>query len=133
MPVYHVRVEVLERKGGKGAEKMRGQREAVQHANDHSVLAKIGNAADCRKSIRATIAKRAYEIYQRQGSRPGHDQQNWRCAESEILQPLTCGILQSKNEVIVSSFCSAMGAKNLQGSMAAGPFQRDDEGHCSWL
>ncbi|MGA8022218.1 MAG: Hsp20/alpha crystallin family protein [Candidatus Acidiferrales bacterium] len=94
---------------------MKGQREAVPHAKDHSVLAKIGNAADCRKSIRATIAKRAFEIYQRQGSHPGHDRQNWRRAESEILQPLSCGILQSKNEVIVSSFCSAMGAKNLHG------------------
>jgi|SRR5271156_1875640 len=92
---------------------MKGQRAAAQRAKDDSVLVKIGNAADWSKKIRAIIAKRAYEIYQSQGRRPGHDQENWRRAEGEILQPLSCGILQSKNEVLVSSSCSAIGANSL--------------------
>lgn len=93
---------------------MKGQLETVVPTNDHFVVAKIGNAADWRKSISAAIAKRAYEIYQSQGRRPGRDQENWRLAESEVLQPLCCGILQSKDEIMVSLFCSAVGAKDIR-------------------
>ena len=93
---------------------MKGQLEMVAPRKDHSVIAKIGNTADCLKSISAAIATRAYEIYQDQGRRLGRDEGNWRLAESEVLQPLCCGILQSKDEIMVSLFCSGMGAKDIR-------------------
>jgi Protein of unknown function (DUF2934) len=91
---------------------MRSQPEAVALGKDHLIDAKIGNTVECRRAISATIAKRAYEIYERQGRRRGRDQENWRLAEAEILQPLNCGILESKDEFIVSLFCSAVGTKD---------------------
>ena len=33
---------------------------------------------------RATIAARAYELYLRRGGEPGHDVEDWLCAEAEL-------------------------------------------------
>lgn len=93
---------------------MKGQPQTVMPREGRFVQVKIGNAADCRRAISADIAKRAYEIYERQGRRRGRDQENWRLAESEILQPLCCGILESKDKFVVSLVCSAAGAKDIR-------------------
>jgi hypothetical protein len=78
------------------------------------VVAEIRNAADNRKTISTAISKRAYEIYRSQGCRPGRDQENWCAAEREILQPLACGILKSKDNIIVEFTCSALGEENVE-------------------
>lgn len=80
----------------------------------HAVHVKIGNAPECRKAISAAIAKRAFEIYQLRGRAPGCDLENWRLAESEILQPLASyGMLDSKEEAVFSMFCHALGGKEI--------------------
>ena len=79
----------------------------------HLVKAKIGNAADCRKAISDAIERRAYEIYQHQGCRPGQDRHHWRLAESEIVQPLPCGVLESRDEIIISVFDSVFISKDI--------------------
>jgi len=33
----------------------------------------------------AKIRERAYELYEGRGRKPGHDEQDWLCAEREIL------------------------------------------------
>ena len=33
----------------------------------------------------AKIRERAYELYESRGRKPGHDEQDWLCAEREIL------------------------------------------------
>jgi hypothetical protein len=94
---------------------MNGQTKRVMPCKSHPIDVKIGNAVDCRKTISAAIAKRAYEIYQREGLRPGRELENWWLAEAELLQPLCCGALNTKDEVVVSMFCSALGAKDIEG------------------
>jgi Protein of unknown function (DUF2934) len=91
---------------------MKDQPQTVVPKENNFPDAIIGNAADYRRAILATIAKRAYEIYECQGHRRGHNQENWYLAESEILQPLFCGILESKDKSIVSLFSSALDAKD---------------------
>ena len=79
-----------------------------------AVKVKIVNAAECLPAISAVIAKRAYEIYESRGCRSGRDQEDWRMAENEILQPLCCGVLDSKEGVMISAFCSSCGAKDIE-------------------
>jgi len=85
---------------------------------EHVVHVEIGNAADYREAISAAVNKRAYEIYQRHGSRPGHDQENWHQAECEIFLPLTCGILRSEDGVVVELHLGALAALNLEKIVA---------------
>lgn len=82
-------------------------------SNEHWIMASIGNAANCRKAISEAIAKRAYEIYQDQGCRPGQDREDWQVAESELIQPLNCLVLKSNDEITISSFCTVLGTKNI--------------------
>jgi hypothetical protein len=100
--------------GPKGEGKMKDRPETAKSWEKHIAKVKFGNTEDCLKTVSAAIAKRAYEIYERQGRRPGCDRENWLLAEREILPPLCCGILESKDEVIVSLSCSALGAKDLE-------------------
>ena len=81
---------------------------------EHVVHVEIGNAADYRERISAAVSRRAYEIYQRHGSRPGQDQENWHQAECEILLPLTCGVLRSEDGVVVELHLGALAALNLE-------------------
>lgn len=74
---------------------------------------KIGNATECSKSISDAVAKRAYEIYERSGRQPGSDRKNWFLAESEILKPLSCGVLKSKDGINVSICRSSLSAKDI--------------------
>jgi len=82
-------------------------------ANCRGATIKIGNAADWSEKIFAAIAQRAYEIFERRGREPGHDQEDWRAAEAEILCPLSCGVLDSKDEIDVSLACPALGDKEI--------------------
>lgn len=75
---------------------------------------RIGDATECRKAISDAVAKRAYEIYERAGRQPGCDRKNWFLAESEILKPLSCGVLKSKDGVNVSICRSSLSAKDIE-------------------
>ena len=80
-----------------------------------TIGARIGNAADHRKTISAALKKRAFEIYEREGRRPGRDKENWRRAEREILQSLSCGVLKSKDSVTVEFLSSELAVKGVEG------------------
>lgn len=79
------------------------------------IKVKIGDSQACHQAISAAIAKRAYEIYQRRGCGPGRDREDWQLAEKEVLRTLSCcGILDSKNEIVISMFCSALGFEDIE-------------------
>lgn len=80
----------------------------------HVANVKIGDTSECLEAISAAITKRAYEISQRARLVPGSDRENLRLAENEILQPICCGLLESKEGVTVSMFCSAIGPKDIE-------------------
>ncbi len=92
---------------------MKIQPNATIRDEGHLVKARIGNAVNCRRAISDALAKRAYEIYQNQGCRPGQDRHNWRVAESELVQALLCGVLKSRNEIIISVFSSVFISKDI--------------------
>jgi hypothetical protein len=87
--------------------------DAAARGERHWAKARLGNAASCRKAISEAIAKRAYEIYENRGCRPGQDRNNWRVAESELVQPLPCMVLKSNDEITISSFSSVLGLKEI--------------------
>src|SRR5580700_12122567 len=74
------------RKGGQ----VKFTTDAAARGERHWAKARLGNAASCRKATAEAIAKRAYEIYENRGCRPGQDRNNGRVAESELVQPLPC-------------------------------------------
>jgi len=86
----------------------------AESGEESATNVRIGNATECRKAISDAVAKRAYEIYERSGRQPGFDRKNWSLAESEILKPLSCGVLKSKDGVNVSICRSSLSAKDIE-------------------
>ena len=52
-----------------------------------------------RRRVRNAIAKRAFQICESRGSKLGHQLEDWRSAESEILRPLNCGYLMLDDKI----------------------------------
>jgi len=48
-------------------------------------IAKNHNAGTANKPSQNDIAKRAYEIYERNGCQPGREMENWLAAEAELI------------------------------------------------
>jgi hypothetical protein len=65
-------------------------------------VAIVNTPATLRK-ISDAIARRAYEIYKDRGDAPGDEKKDWRIAESQVLVPLCCGILELENGVLIET------------------------------
>jgi len=74
---------------------------------------RVVNAGVFAKGIADAVTQRAREIAQTQPSRRS-EQENLRQAEKEILQPLYCGVLHSKEEETISILCSGLGVKGIR-------------------
>lgn len=91
---------------------MTNQSGKAKPINRRAVSVMITNAKEMANAISEAIAKRTSEL-----GRPCHprsDQENQRLAAKEILQPLCCGTLNSKDEAVVSIVCSALGMKDVR-------------------
>ena len=62
--------------------------------------------ADRERKIKLIVARRAFQISEEQGFVPGHELENWRSAESEILSPLCAGFTERGADLLVSTSCS---------------------------
>lgn len=56
-----------------------------------------------RKKIHDAIARRAFEICNSRGGKAGHQLEDWKCAEAEILRPLDCGFLVCDDKLDLST------------------------------
>lgn len=52
------------------------------------------------KWIFDSISRRAYELFQNRGCIPGHDWEDWFRAESELLKPVKCQVVESGDHLI---------------------------------
>ncbi|HLJ40647.1 MAG TPA: DUF2934 domain-containing protein [Candidatus Acidoferrales bacterium] len=87
---------------------------AAESRKARAANVRIGDATECRKAISDAVAKRAYEIYERSGRQAGCDCKNWSLAESEILKPLSCGVLKLEDGVNVSICRSSLSAGDIE-------------------
>lgn len=64
--------------------------------------------------VRAAIAKRAFQISESRGLEPGHELEDWRRAESEIVRPLNCGFLVSDHNFELSTDSACFGEGEIE-------------------
>jgi hypothetical protein len=63
-------------------------------------------SADCTKRIADIIARRAFQISEARGFTPGHEIEDWKRAESEIVSPISCGWTVANDRIVVSTTAS---------------------------
>ena len=61
-------------------------------------------SADCTKRITDIIARRAFQISEARGLTPGHEIEDWKRAESEIVSPICCGWTVANDRIVVSAW-----------------------------
>lgn len=52
--------------------------------------------------IHEAVAKKAFQIFERRGRTAGQERQDWTLAESKVVRPLCCGVLETENVVDVA-------------------------------
>jgi len=60
------------------------------------------------------IARRAFDIFESRGRSPGHDQEDWFRAESELLHPVPLNATESSGEYIVRCEVPGFDSKDLE-------------------
>lgn len=71
-----------------------------------TIKVKMLSRAEAATKVSNSIGRRAYEIFESRGSGPGHEREHWVLAESELLRPLCCGMLETDDEVLVGTDAS---------------------------
>jgi|SRR5580704_14522704 HSP20 family molecular chaperone IbpA len=61
---------------------------------------------DCTKRTTNMIARRAFQISQARGFTPGHEKEDWKRAESEIVSPICYGCTAAKDGILVTATAS---------------------------
>lgn len=82
-----------------------------------SVLVVEADILDRMNETDASIAQRAYEIYQSRGSKHGADQDDWFTAEQEILRPLSIERYVTDNALRLTAQLPGFAAKDLEVSI----------------
>jgi HSP20 family molecular chaperone IbpA len=82
-----------------------------------SVLVVEADILDKMNETDASIAQRAYEIYQSRGSEHGADQDDWFTAEQEILHPLAIERYVTDGALRLTAQLSGFAAKDLEVSI----------------
>jgi len=73
-----------------------------------------GDVFDQIQNAYDSIARRAFEIFDDNGSWPGNDLQNWLQAESEVLQPVRLEVAESNDSLLVRAEVPGFSAKELE-------------------
>jgi hypothetical protein len=61
---------------------------------------------DCTRRITDIVARRAFQISEGRGFAPGHEDEDWQRAESEIASPLCGGWTVASDRIVVTTTAS---------------------------
>jgi HSP20 family molecular chaperone IbpA len=89
---------------------------AVQTASSRPPIktGKTENLMERINRIRDTIARRAYELFERNGRAEGNDVRNWLEAEKELLLPLNVKVEETESDIVVQAEVPGFAADDLE-------------------
>jgi Protein of unknown function (DUF2934) len=72
-------------------------------------------AADAlNKRMHDAVAWRAFHLYEARGCASGHEAEDWREAEADVVRPLECGTIVEEDTVCVTTDASCFGPGSLE-------------------
>jgi len=66
-----------------------------------SARVRVNGPLDRIRQIRDPIAHRAYELFQKRGKASGSDQEDWYCAETELIHQVHTTVLETDVLLVV--------------------------------
>jgi HSP20 family molecular chaperone IbpA len=67
------------------------ERDGKHSRTNEKVKLALIDADEQSRRMQEAVARRAYAMFESRGSAPGHELEDWRQAESELVSPLCCG------------------------------------------
>lgn len=80
-------------------------------------LLKPGDMLERMQASFDAIARRAFEIFERNGMQPGHDLENWFQAETELFHPVHVEVAEEDRMLTVKAEVPGFSEKDLQLSL----------------
>jgi HSP20 family protein len=96
---------------------------AVQRAPSQSGAIKVvepKTLTDRASQTFEAIARRAFELFEKEGTPHGRDLEHWLKAESELLHPVAISVMESDDAVTVQAEVPGFSAGDLQVSVESG-------------
>ena len=78
------------------------------------VRVRIGDPRECVNAVSSAIAREVNKEFRARQCPTLEEDKAWQLAETKALRPLCCGILESSDGAVISTFCSTLGAKDLE-------------------
>ena len=85
---------------------MREQTRTNQSWNGRTLGMMPMRSGDCTKRITDIIARRAFQFSEARGFTPGHEMEDWKRAESEIVSPICGGWTLANDKIVVTAAAS---------------------------
>ena len=91
-------------------------REAARHPSwkGRSIKIATANPGELEKRFREAVTRRAYELFETHGCSPGHEGEDWKQAESDLVRPLACGLLTEDDKISLSTDISVFEEGSLE-------------------
>jgi HSP20 family protein len=95
---------------------MKSQLAAVmERAEEPQVVTRSHEEISNRLSeVNDVITRRAFDIFESRGRSPGHEQEDWLRAESELLHPVPLNVTESNDEYIVRCEVPGFDSKDIE-------------------
>ena len=88
---------------------MKAQRNHSEFQRVHPVRVMPPESDVLRKRMNDAVAWRAFRLYRNRGLVSGHDAEDWRQAEAEVVRPLQCGSIVEDDTVCLTADISCFG------------------------
>jgi hypothetical protein len=85
---------------------MREQTRVNQSWNGRILKMMPMGSADCTERIAEIVARRAFQISEARGFAPGHEMEDWKGAESELVNPICGGWTVANDRIVVTATAS---------------------------
>lgn len=91
-------------------------RESAPHPSwkGRSIKIATANPGELEKKFREAVTRRAYQLFETHGCSPGHEGEDWKRAESDVVRPLACGLLTEDDKISLSTDISVFEEGSLE-------------------
>jgi hypothetical protein len=93
---------------------MRTHPEVTEFQRKHPLKVIASAPEALEKKMHDSVAWRAFHLYEAHGGGSGHEVEDWRQAESEVVRPMDCGLIVQDDRVCLTTDVSCFGPGTLE-------------------
>lgn len=93
---------------------MRAHPDVTEFQRKHQVRIMPAASDALKKKMHDAVAWRAFRLYEARGGASGHEREDWRQAETEVIRPLDCGTIVQDHRICLTADVTCFGPGTLE-------------------